>query len=73
MSAYDENGEKLETASILRKKFEALRMHEEQQNQTPPPIKAQFRPKRFKVIIIKIFQDFRFCSKLLYLNRFRLK
>ena len=58
MSAYDENGEKLETASILRKKFEALRMHEEQQNQTPPPIKAQFRPKRFKVIIKKIFEDF---------------
>ena len=40
----------METAGILRKKFEALRMHEEQQNQTPPPIKAQFRPKRFKVI-----------------------
>jgi len=52
MAAYDnindENGERLETAGILRKKFEALRMHEEQQNQTPPPIKAQFRPKRFK-------------------------
>ena len=50
MEAYDENGERLETAGILRKKFEALRMHEEQQNKTPPPIKAQFRPKRFKVL-----------------------
>merc|ERR1712079_694071 len=49
MSAYDENGEPLETASILRRKFEALRMHEEKANATPPPIKAQFRPKRFKV------------------------
>ena len=42
----------METAGILRKKFEALRMHEEQQNQTPPPIKAQFRPKRFKVNLV---------------------
>ena len=49
MAAYDENGEPLETASILRKKFEALRMHEEEANKTPTPIKAQFRPKRFKV------------------------
>ena len=49
MAAYDENGEPLETASILRRKFEALRMHEEKANATPPPLKAQFRPKRFKV------------------------
>jgi len=49
MERYDENGEKLETASILRKKFEALRMHEENQNKTPAPIpKGQYRPKRFK-------------------------
>ena len=53
MERYDENGEKLETASILKKKFEALRMHEEEQNKTPPPIpKGQYRPKRFKVNII---------------------
>ena len=51
MEAYDENGERLETAGILRRKFEALRMHEEQASKTPPPIKAQFRPKRFKVKI----------------------
>ena len=49
MAAFDENGEPLETASILRRKFEALKMHEEKANATPPPIKAQFRPKRFKV------------------------
>ena len=50
MERYDENGEKLETASILKKKFEALRMYEEEQNKTPPPIpKGQYRPKRFKV------------------------
>lgn len=49
MEAFDENGERLETANILRRKFEALRMHEEQQNKTPEPLKAQFRPKRFKV------------------------
>jgi len=48
MAAFDENGEPLETASILRRKFEALKMHEEKANATPPPIKAQFRPKRFK-------------------------
>ena len=51
MEAFDENGERLETANILRRKFEALRMHEEQQNKTPEPLKAQFRPKRFKVWI----------------------
>ena len=56
MEAYDENGERLETAGILRRKFEALRMHEEQASKTPPPIKAQFRPKRFKVNI----KDFEF-------------
>ena len=49
MEAYDENGERLETAGILRRKFEALRMREEQASKTPPPVKAQFRPKRFKV------------------------
>lgn len=48
MAAFDENGEPLETASILRRKFEALRMHEEKAKATPPPMKAQFRPKRFK-------------------------
>lgn len=48
MSAFDENGERLETAGLLRKKFEALKMYEEEKNKTPPPIKAQFRPKRFK-------------------------
>jgi len=51
MSAFDENGERLETAGLLRKKFEALKMYEEEKNKTPPPIKAQFRPKRFKVRI----------------------
>ena len=49
MAAYDENGERLETAGVLRKKFEALKMYEEEQNKTPPPIQKQFRPKRFKV------------------------
>ena len=49
MAAYDENGEPLETAGILRRKFEALRMHEEMANQRPAPLKAEFRPKRFKV------------------------
>ena len=49
MEAYDENGERLETAGILRRKFEALRTREEEASKTPPPVKAQFRPKRFKV------------------------
>merc|ERR1712004_666086 len=48
MEAYDENGERLETAGILRRKFEALRTREEEASKTPPPVKAQFRPKRFK-------------------------
>lgn len=51
MAAYDENGEPLETAGILRRKFEALRMHEEMANQRPAPLKAEFRPKRFKVSV----------------------
>ena len=55
MERYDENGEKLETASILKKKFEALRMYEEEQNKTPPPIpKGQYRPKRFKVNNLRV-------------------
>ena len=49
MEAYDENGERLETAGILRRKFEALRTREEEASKTPPPDKAKFRPKRFKV------------------------
>lgn len=52
MSAHDENGEPLETAGILRRKFEALRVREEQAQARPPPIKAQFRPKRFKVHVL---------------------
>lgn len=55
MQAYDENGERLETANILRRKFEALQMYEEEKKKTPEPLKQQFRPKRFKVIILHFF------------------
>lgn len=48
MMIHDENGDSLETANVLRRKFEALKMHEAQAAQTPPPGKPQFRPKRFK-------------------------
>eukprot|EP00095_Tigriopus_kingsejongensis_P009198 maker-scaffold299_size217019-snap-gene-1.31 protein:Tk09198 transcript:maker-scaffold299_size217019-snap-gene-1.31-mRNA-1 annotation:"lim domain and actin-binding protein 1" len=50
MKLTDENGSSLDTASHLKKRFEALQLREEaessgQQQQQPP----KFRPKRFKV------------------------
>ncbi len=50
MMVHDENGESLETAGLLRRKFEALKIHEEEAAKTPAPLgQKHFRPKRFKV------------------------
>jgi hypothetical protein len=48
---HDENGASLETASLLKARFEALQIREQQmqQQQEQEQDKPKFRPKRFKV------------------------
>ena len=49
MALHDENGESLQSAGLLRKRFEALQMMQQQEEQTPPPEagrRQRYQPRR---------------------------
>jgi len=50
IALHDENGDSLQSAGLLRKRFEALQLMQQEQEQTPPPEprRQRYQPRKFK-------------------------